>query len=62
MTRKHFQELANQLRQVKPQPGPDEVDKLTQWRRDVEAIADACNQLNNSFNRDRFLGACDYND
>lgn len=54
MTRKHFRELADNLRFVKP----DDPAALAQWEQDVRAVADACAVANGGFDRSRFYAAC----
>jgi hypothetical protein len=64
MTKKHFNELAAKLKQVKPVVSPngvcgDPAGRL-QWRADCRAIADVCGLFNPAFDRERFLKACSY--
>ena len=63
MTRKHFQALADSLASTKPLPEHHKgrhrwTLDLTVWRETCEAIADACNQFNDNFDRCEFLAAC----
>jgi hypothetical protein len=53
MTKQHFIALADALRRWKPQDG--NAIRLDQWTRDVVAVADACQDANPKFNRERWL-------
>ena len=55
MTRKHFLELADNLRFVQPIDNPE---RLAQWAEDVRAVADACGTFNGQFDRSKFYRAC----
>ena len=55
MTRKHFRELAQALRDFRKLDGGDtqlNIDSL------CEDIADVCEKTNRNFDRNAFLGAC----
>ena len=63
MTRKHFEAIAHELRLTKPSFVLNDKEQkygaeYRQWRKDVDAIASVCRQLNSRFDRDRFLLAC----
>ena len=58
MTKKHFTILAEALKSSKPED-PHPIF-YTQWEHDVQAVADACQEVNSNFNRPRFLEACGY--
>lgn len=69
MTRKHFNELAAELKHVKPDSKYCEYDSdnpsfagcaWMQWKKDCEAIADVCRRFHPAFDRERFLKACGY--
>ena len=62
MTRKHFQAIAAQLRQDRPNAVGVDSSLMTieQWRRIVRGMADVCQQFNNRFNRQTFYDACGY--
>jgi hypothetical protein len=55
MSKKHFEQLARALARNKPD---SDSPAYLQWQRDVEAVADVCQQNNGLFNRSRFLTAC----
>ena len=65
MTRKHFQAIADSLRDAKPphmgDPAVYKV-KLEQWGRTCERMADTMRGFNPNFDRERFLSACGYYD
>jgi len=56
MSRKHFIALAAALKARRPVI--EALASRQQWRLDVEAIADVCNDSNTNFDRERFLAAC----
>ena len=58
MTKKHFELLANALKFV--QPGNNTKSNWLQWEKDIQAIAQACQQNNPRFDTERFLKACGY--
>jgi len=58
MSKKHFIALADSLRDSRPETHWD-LNKATQWRKDVNAIADFCRSHNPRFNRDRWLDYID---
>ena len=62
MTKKHFQTLADSLKnRVLSQPSIDTQETAqAQWEHCVECVAQACKELNPRFNRDRFFKACGY--
>lgn len=64
MTRKHFQAIADALRDSKPEPETDDPNVTIiygaayfQWRLTISNVARACAQFNPAFDRDRFLTA-----
>jgi hypothetical protein len=68
MSKKDFEALARALKGVRPEPVPEDAPRSTrladvtrrsQWRRCVNAVADACIPSNSNFNAARFLEACD---
>lgn len=59
MSRKHFNDLAEELEWLKP--APEEPAILhRQWEHLVLRMAGFCSRHNSSFNRSRFLQACNY--
>ncbi len=54
MSKKHFIELADCLRQQKPEAHWD-ANKMAQWQLDVNAIAEFCRRQNPRFNRQRWM-------
>lgn len=65
MTRKHFQAIADALKESKPEryeTSGDQYDlgAADQWRFTVRLVASACSQQNANFDRGRFFGACGY--
>lgn len=68
MTKKHFIELANKLKQLKPAGDPPkdirnptiaeswEIGRHIQWYSTIEVLADFCYSQNPHFNRGRWLG------
>lgn len=58
MTKKHFNELAAELSDVKPDQ--DEDAAYRQWARCVNAVMRVCGRSNPYFDVDRFLQACGY--
>lgn len=60
MTKKHFKALAEELYRVRPSGSHwENTDALLQWQMDCLAIADTCQKFNASFDRRRFLDACE---
>lgn len=64
MSKKHFIELADALRRLKPfKPTPmsDEyfLGALRQWESTRDAMADFCHQQNHNFMRERWLAYID---
>lgn len=57
MTRKHFVLLAAALARSKPRHETESHE--IQWRADCEAIADCLASTNGSFDRARFIRACE---
>lgn len=57
ISRKHFQMIADELKEQKPAPHWD-ANKMTQWELDVRAVARALSHLNPRFDFSRFLSAC----
>jgi hypothetical protein len=57
ISRKHFQAIADQLKDQKPAPHWD-ANKHTQWELDVRAVARALSTMNPRFDLARFLQAC----
>ncbi len=62
MTKKHFIELADVIRQTKPKdPEPDGrissilIGELAQWEHMKDALADFCQEFDPRFNRKRWL-------
>jgi len=55
MSKKHFIELANTMRETRPIASEDS-DRFKQWMKDVIALADFCARQNSNFKRDRWLG------
>ena len=61
MTQKDYILLAAALREQRPIGQEDcKLACLVQWERDVDAIAEALEQDNPRFDRDKFLDACGY--
>lgn len=62
MTKKHFQLLADALKDsVISTSGIDTQEYVqVQWEHCVERIAQACKESNPRFDRDRFFRACGY--
>jgi hypothetical protein len=59
MTRKHFNALAETLRDCKPSKNGDSFEeRLSQWEQMVRRLSSTCRQLNPNFNESRFLSAC----
>lgn len=59
MSRKHFQALAYALMNARPESGPALEDRRAQWSMDCALVANVCAQSNQSFDRERFLAACE---
>ena len=59
MSKKHFEALAQVLSNNKPEK---KGVALAQWKKDCEAVADACRDQNYNFDRQRFLSACGCDD
>lgn len=57
MSKKHFEALARAFAGSKPSK---KGAAMSQWRKDVEAIADVCQSQNGMFRRGTFLEACGY--
>lgn len=63
MTKKHFTEMAEKLKSVKPErEGADYEAKAFQWMRAVRAMAFFCARQNKSFDYTRFYSACGMED
>lgn len=69
MTKKHFQALADALKdthdrltRIQASRPVDCADALMGWRQTVNDVADVCAQTNPRFNRARFLKACGVED
>lgn len=62
MSKKHFIALARKLHEAKPEAAQVMLTQaeITQWRRDVKAVADVCSDSNPAFDYHRFLDACGY--
>lgn len=61
MTRKHFEEIALHLYNLRPIALSDAGKaQLCQWRAHVEVMAAFCTLQNTRFDRDRFMEACGY--
>lgn len=54
MSKKHFIELADCLRDLKPQRPSDGA--MLQWKDMIDGLADFCAAQNPRFNRERWLG------
>ncbi len=63
MSRKHFKLLAEALKRMKPSQADIELlrGEYNQWCSDVQAVASACAESNNNFDRGTFYAACEYN-
>lgn len=61
ISRKHFQLIADALKEQKPAPHWD-ANKHTQWNLDVRAIAKTLATLNPRFDFGRFYKACGVDD
>ncbi len=62
MTRKHFVELAEALRQKRPIVRPDgwtDHRAFVQWQEDCLAVANVCRGFNDNFDKFRFIEACE---
>lgn len=57
ISRKHFQLIADGLKEQKPAKHWD-ANKHTQWNLDVKAVAKALSSLNPRFDFGRFYKAC----
>lgn len=55
MSKKHFKELAEQLRMCLKWASAEERPGVI---KSIDAVADACQQFNPRFDRARFLAAC----
>lgn len=65
LTRKHFTTLAQALRDNKPCPLSFDPDRMASfdaaaanWDDTVQSVADVLGSFNASFDRDRFIAAC----
>ncbi len=61
MTRKHFQAIADTIKQLASEGilmSPDSEERDYPHYATAEAFADLCEQYNDNFKRDRFLKAC----
>jgi hypothetical protein len=59
MTRRHFEALADALAEVRPDdPHMCVALSIEQWEKDMEAVADVCEEANDNFDRERFINAC----
>jgi hypothetical protein len=54
LTRQHFKLIADAFNKTRPQGG----QYKSQWLLDIEAIADALEQTNPGFDKERFIQAC----
>lgn len=61
MSRKHFQALADALKNLKPEADAT-PEAGAQWVASVRAIADVCASQNGLFDRSRFYAACGLDD
>jgi hypothetical protein len=57
MSRKHFNDLAQQLSFQKPN-GSDKTLVMKTWVRCCLSVASVCNNHNSNFDKARFLDAC----
>ncbi len=67
MSKKHFEALAQKLKNLKPS-GENQfaspkakhmaLGKMEQWEEMVKGVADFCASQNDRFNREQFLAAC----
>jgi hypothetical protein len=57
MSKKHFIALADALRATRPSQQDIEMltGEYTQWKRDVQTIANVCSNHNPQFSRQRFM-------
>lgn len=62
MAKRHFELLADVMRQTKPpclgMTGPELEQAEAQWERTLAELTRALRTTNPAFNRDRFLAAC----
>jgi hypothetical protein len=58
MSKKHFEILAYRLAMVEPTSDELPGSYYAVWKRTVEAVAQACGDCNERFDRERFLAAC----
>ncbi len=61
ISRKHFQAIADALKEQKPAEHWD-ANKMVQWKLDVNAVAQALGTMNPRFDLSRFTKACGFND
>ena len=57
MTRKHFKAIAAALAESQPTWVRNAQSRI-QWEKDCAAMADVCQKFNASFDRPRFMEAC----
>ena len=55
MSKKHFIALAKALNRQMPS---EDSREYSQWKRDVEAVADVCSAMNPAFEYNTFRNAC----
>lgn len=64
MTRRHYEAIAEALRDERPEPNslplrvPVPDDRYRQWDLDVKAVAAALKRTCPNFDKDQFLEAC----
>lgn len=61
MTRKDYVLLAKAMHGNKPDGYGQYIGRITQWRKDCQALADALAQDNSAFDAQRFITACEGN-
>ena len=58
MTKRHFEELARNLKAIKPKD--KDSKEYDTWVNAVHAVVIVCQGANSRFNTAKFLGACDF--